>query len=250
MRFVGACPSSTTWFAASAAEPVGVIDLELIGIVWIRIFEAFLVMVCLVTAQSIREAASDAGWSLVSRRTMTASAWVIAVGSVGGFASKTLWLEISALWAVLITFLASGLIVEAIEEHPVRQGMSVEPSGTHKGTGMEAGSGGPPMIRGADSWLALVAGAVLGGSAFYGRSVLLGTDIILLGWLASRRPIPVVWTSLFGVAAGLVGGGLVTLDRAPVTIAVLAIGILWFALVLRRMARGAEARAIRPTARS
>jgi hypothetical protein len=227
---------------------VDVIDFELVGIAWLRIFEALLVVVCLATGQWIRQEARDAGWSLARCRAITAITWLIALVSVGGFVWNALSLEIGGLLAILFTFLASGPMAKAIAEHPSSRRVGLEPGGGLPATGGQSTSNGAPVSGAVDRWLALVAGVVLGGSAFYGRSVLLGADILILGWLASRRPIPVVWTSLLGVAAGIVGGGLVTVDPARVTIAVLAMGILCLAWVLRRVARGADGPATLPTA--
>ena len=217
---------------------MGVIDFDLIVIVWLRIFEALLVLVCLVTGQWIRDEARTAGWSLATCRALTASAWAIALGSAGGFVSHTLWLEIGGLLAVAVTFLASGKITAAIAEHPTSRRMGSGPGDRFPAAGGKARADRSAMLRAINRWLGLATGVVLGGSAFFARSLPLGADIVLLGWLAARRPIPVVWISLLGVAAGLVGGGLVTVDPAPVTIALLAVAIVCLGLVLRRLALG------------
>ena len=213
------------------------IDFDLIAIVGVRIYDVLLVLMCLITGQWIREEARIAGWTLLTRRVVTAIAWALALSSVGGFVSDTLWLELAALLAVLATFFASGAIITAIAEHPI-----VRPTG-HPGAAAEGEmtSERAQQIRVAGRLMAFAAGVVLGGSAFFGRSLPLGADIVLLGWLASRRPIPAVWISLLGVAVGLVGGGLVTIDPAPVTIGLLAAGVAVLALILRRGAEGADA---------
>jgi hypothetical protein len=228
---------------------VNVLDLELIGIVFSRVYTALLVLVCLSTGQWIRDEARDAGWPLAWCSVITAGAWAIALGLVAGYVTHTIWLEIGALLTFLIAFLASGVIGSAIAEHPPARTAESGQRGSAPTSGRATRPDHVARIEKVDRWLGLVAGVLLGGSAFYGRSALLGAGILVLGWLASRRPIPVVWMSLLGVAAGLVGGGLVTVDPAPVTIAVPAIGFLWLALVLRRLARGADALATLPTAR-
>ncbi len=225
------------------------LDLELIGIVLVRIFEALLVMVSLTTGRWIRDDIRDTGWSLAGCRAVTAIAWIIALVSTGGFVSNTLWLEIGGLLAVLITFLASGLITEAIAEHPAARGMGSEPGGRLPATGGETTSDGASLIGSVDRLPALFAGVVLGGLAFFGRSLPLGADIVLLGWLAARHPVPVVWISLVGIAAGLVVGGLLTADQAPVTIAAMTVGILCLAVGLRRLAHRPDATPALPTAR-
>ena len=214
-----------------------VVDFNLIGILWLRILEVLLVLICLVTGRWISDEARDAGWPLPACRAVTAISWVVALGSVGGFVSHTVWLEIGGLAAVAITFLSSGLMTKTISERPVSRITGSERGVDHPATRGETRSDSALTSRKADRWLAFASGAVLGGSAFFGRSLPLGADIVLLGWLASRRPIPVVWISLLGVAVGLVVGGLVTIDPAPLTIGLLAVGFALLAVILRREAR-------------
>jgi len=216
---------------------MAILDVDLVGIVWIRIFEALLIFVALVTGGWIRAEASSAGWPVRACRVITAIAWAVSIGSVAGFVSRTLWLEIGALLVVLVCFLTSGLIIAAIGEHPVGRRVFTEPDGVHP-TGGEIGERRVSAVQEAGSWLAFGAGVVVGGSAFFGRSILIGADLFLVGWLASRRPIPVVWISFVGIAVGLVVGGLITADQAPITIALLTIGVVCSALILRRLASG------------
>lgn len=106
---------------------MAILDVDLVGIVWIRIFEALLVFVALVTGGWIRAEASSAGWPARACRVITAIAWAVSIGSVAGFVSRTLWLEIGALLVVLVCFLTSGLIIAAIGEHPVAKERSRNP---------------------------------------------------------------------------------------------------------------------------
>ena len=94
------------------------------------------------------------------------------------------------------------------------------------------------------AWLAVGGGAVLGASAFFGRSPALAVPMILLGWLATWGTNRVVWQALVGSACGLAGGAsYVVFDGSKLfvgpwlaTVAAIEIVVLLVAWTLARSA--------------